>query len=120
MEEKQSHPHYYRQFVGSAVVDGASYGDRSTILQLQTFDGENISYAVSAIPNSAGAEEYRRYRFRPISVKIQCGGDRCSVIALTPNGPRCSSVSLGTALALLRTGVRTIVDGALQTRVPCG
>jgi hypothetical protein len=120
MEETQSHPHNYRQFAGSAVVDGVSYGDQSTILQLQTFAGENINYVVSAIPESTGAEECLRERFRPISVKIQDGGDRCSVIALTPNGPQCSSVSLGTALALQRTGVRTVVDGGLQTRVPCG
>lgn len=119
MEETQSHPDYYRQFVGSAVVDGASYGDRSTILQLQTFAGENISYVVGAIPDSARAEECRRDRFRPISVKIQDGGDRCSVIALTPDGPQCSSVGLVTALALQRIGVRTVVDGGLQNRVPC-
>jgi hypothetical protein len=85
MEETQNHPHYYRQFVGSAVVDGVSYGDRSTILQLQTFAGENINYIVSAIPQSAAAEERRHERFHPISVKIQDSGDRCSVIALHHN-----------------------------------
>jgi hypothetical protein len=121
MEDTQSHPNYHRQFVGSAVVAGVSYGGRSTILQLRTFAGENISYVVSAIPDSAGEEDAcRRDSFRPISVKIQDGGDRCSVIALTPNGPQCSSVSLGAALALERTGVRTVVDGGMQIRVPCG
>ena len=120
MEETQGHPHYHRQFVGSAVVDGVSYSDRSTILQLQTFAGENISYVVGDIPDSSGAEECLRDRSRPVSVKIQDGGDRCSAIALTPNGPQCSIINLGAALALQRTGVRTVVDGGLQTRVPCG
>lgn len=119
MEETRAHRSKITQFVGSAVVADATFGDRFSILRLQTFAGERVDYTVPGVPDPAGAANLRNDSFRPVSVKIQAGGEQCSVIALTPNGPQCSSISLGSALELLRCGVRAVVEGGLRTRVPC-
>lgn len=119
MKDAGKHPADFGPFLGSAVVAGASYGHGSTILQLQTFAGKYIDYIVGGVPDPVGAAELHSNNLRPMSVKIQHGGKRCSVIALTSNGPRRSSVTLGTALALHQSGVHTLVDGGLQTRVSC-
>ncbi|MFJ5698666.1 hypothetical protein [Arthrobacter sp. NPDC093139] len=119
MEDTRDHPQDSAQFVGSAVVTGASYGPRTTILRLQTFAGEYIDHTVGDIPDPAGAAGFRSNNLRPISVKIQHAGERCNVIALTSDGPRRSNVTLGTALALHQFGVHTVVDGGLQIGVPC-
>lgn len=118
MEETRNHPHDFDQFVGSAVVIGAFYGRRNTILQLETFAGAYIGYTVSGIPDHAGVGDFHGDT-RPLSVKIQHGGERCWVIALTPDGPRRSKVTLGTALAIHQAGVHAVVDGGLPAEVPC-
>lgn len=107
------------RFVGSAVVTGASYGERTTTLKLQTFRGECLGITVDGTPEPAEAAELQQRNLRPISVKIQGGGRRCVAIALTPDGPRCPNVSLGAALALQQSGVRTVVDGGLRAEVAC-
>lgn len=119
MEARRNHLHGSGRFVGSAVIAGASYGPRTTILQLQTFAGEYVEYTVDDIPDPAGEAEFLRTNARPISVKIQAGGEHCSVIALDPNGPRRSNVTLGTALALHRSGVHAVVEGGLQLGGSC-
>lgn len=119
MEDTRNHADDSGQFVGSAVVAGASYGSRTTLLQLQTFAGKFIDYIIDDIPDPAGAADFRDNNVRPISVQIQHGGERCSVIALTPDGPRRSIATLGTALALHQSGAHTVVDGGLATGVPC-
>ena len=101
MEGNYKRPRHRGHFVGSATVVGASYGHGTTSLELQTFTGEYIEYSIEAVPDSAGAGELRGKNFRPLSVKIQHGGERCSVIELTPGGARPTTVTLGTALALL-------------------
>lgn len=119
MEDNHKRPRYRGHFVGSATVVGASYGHGTTSLELQTFTGEYIEYSIDAVPDSAGAVELRGKNFRPLSVKIQRGGERCSVIALTPGGTRPTSVTLGTALALHQSGVHTVVEGGLRAEVSC-
>ncbi|MCP1415555.1 hypothetical protein [Paenarthrobacter sp. A20] len=106
-------------FVGSAVVAGASYGEQSTTLELKTFAGENFDFTVPAIPDHAGAAAFYQSSLRPISVKIRQGGEHCTAIALSIEGPRSSSVSLSTALALLHRGVHTVVEGGLHSDVVC-
>lgn len=107
------------QFVGSAVVTGASCDHRTTILQLQTFAGRRLSYSLDDIPDAAGEAEFRRNDPRPVSVKIQQGGQYCSVVTLTSDGMRSSRITLGTALALHQSGVHTVVDGGRQAEVSC-
>jgi hypothetical protein len=119
MEETRSHLHVAGQFVGSALVIGASYGPQTTVLRLQTFAGESIEYSVGGIPSPAGAAEFRSYNLRPISVMIQQGGEQCSVIGLATDGPRRANVTLDIALALHQSGVHMVVDGGLRTGVPC-
>ncbi|XAS74273.1 hypothetical protein VUN82_10805 [Micrococcaceae bacterium Sec5.1] len=119
MEDNRKRPRFRGYFVGSATVIGASYGQGTTNLELQAFTGEYIEYSIDAVPDSAGAAELPGKNFRPISVKIQHGGERCSVIALTPAGTRRTSVTLGTALALHQSGVHTVVEGGLQAEVSC-
>ncbi|WP_163167717.1 hypothetical protein [Arthrobacter sp. Alg241-R88] len=119
MEDTRNHSQDSGQFVGSAVVAGAAYGSQTTVLQLQTFAGEFIDYTLDDIPDPAGAAKFRNNNLRPISVLIQHGGERCSVLALTPDGPRRSIATLGTALALHQSGAHTVVDGGSTTRVPC-
>ncbi|KRE77161.1 MULTISPECIES: hypothetical protein [Micrococcaceae] len=119
MEDTRNHRHASNQFVGSAVVAGAVYGSRTTLLKLQTFAGEFIEYIVGDIPDPVGAAEFSSNNLSPIAVQIQHGGKRCSVIALTPEGPRRSIATLGTALALHRSGAHTVVDGGLKSGVPC-
>ena len=117
MEEIRGHSHHLGQFVGSAVVVGASHGHQNTLLRLKTFAGEYIDYRVSDIPDPEPIAD--NCNFRPISVKIQNGGERCSVIALTSDGTRNFSVTLGAALALYKSGVHAVVDGGLQIGAPC-
>lgn len=119
MEDKRKHARSQGQFIGSAAVVGASYRHGTTHLQLQAFTGEYIDYPIDAVPDTLGAVELRRKNFRPISVKIQHGGERCSVIALTSDGTRRASVTLGAALALHQSGVHTTVEGGLPAEVPC-
>lgn len=119
MQERRNHPHDSGRFVGSAVIAGASYGPETTLLQLQTFAGEHLAYTINDIPDPAGEAELRRRNVRPISVKIPADGEQCSVIALAPDGPRRSNVTLGTALALHQSGVHAVVDGGLQLGVSC-
>jgi hypothetical protein len=119
MEGNYKRPRYRGHFVGSATVVGASYGHGTTSLELQTFTGEYIEYSIDAVPDSEGAAELRGKNFRPLSVKIQNGGERCSVIALTPSGTRPTSVTLGTALALHQSGVHTVIEGGLRAEVSC-
>ena len=101
------------------MVAGAAYGFRTTLLQLQTFAGELFHYAIDDLPDPAGAAEFQHADVRPISVHIQHGGERCSVIALTSDGPQRSNITLGTALALQQSGVHAVVDGGLKSGVPC-
>lgn len=119
MESTRGHSHDSGQFVGSGVVAGASYGSRTTVLQIQTFVGEYIDFTVGGVPDPAGAAEFLTNDLRPISIRIQHGGEQCSVIALAADGPRRSKVSLGTALALHQSGVYAVVDGGLQFGMPC-
>ncbi|MGF9646890.1 hypothetical protein AAIH32_02895 [Pseudarthrobacter oxydans] len=119
MEDKRKQARSKGQFIGSAAVVGASYGQGTTHLQLQAFTGEYIDYPIDAVPDPLGAAELRRKNFRPISVKIQDGGERCSMIALTSDGTRRASVTLGTALALYCSGVHTTVEGGLPAEVSC-
>lgn len=119
MHETRNHQHGPGQFVGSAVIAGASYGHRATLLHLRTFAGEDLDFAIADTPDSAGAARLRSSIHRPLSVKIEHGGERCSVIALTPSGPRRWTVTLGTALALHQSGVHAVVDGGLRNRVAC-
>ncbi len=119
MEDTRKHRHPSNEFVGSAVVAGAVYGSRTTLLKLRTFSGELIEYTVGDIPDPAGTAEFSSNNLRFIAVQIQHGGKRCSVITLTPEGPRRSLATLGTALALFRSGAHTVVDGGLKSGVPC-
>jgi hypothetical protein len=119
MEDSPNHPNDSWQFVGSAVIAGAFYGPRTTTLQLQTFAGQYIEYTMDDIPDPAGEAEFRGSNLRPISVKIQAGGEQCTAIVLASDGPRRSNVTLGTALALYRSGVQAVVDGGLQLGVSC-
>jgi hypothetical protein len=119
MKETKKHSPKFGSFVGSAVVAGAAYAHGSTILKLQTFAGNYIDYVIGGGPDPAGAAEFASNDLRPISVKIQLSGERCSVLALASDGPRRSNVTLGTALALHQSGVHTLVEGGLQTRVTC-
>jgi hypothetical protein len=107
------------QFNGSAVVAGASYGPQHTLLHLETFAGECIDYEIGSVPDSHGMAEFLCRDLRPLSVKIQQGGQRCSVVALAAGGARAFNVALGTALALHKSGIRAVVDGGLPIRVPC-
>lgn len=75
--------------------------------------------ALTTFPTRPGEAEFRRNHPLPISVKIQQGGECCSVIALTSDGTRRSNVTLGTALALHQAGVHAVVDGGRQTEVSC-
>lgn len=106
-------------FVGSAVVTDAFYGKQATTLSLKSFAGEYIDYTVSAFPDDVGAATFYNNNLRPLSVKIQQGGRRCSVIALSSAGVQTLSVSLGTALALQAAGIRTVIDGGLHARAAC-
>lgn len=108
-----------RQFVGSGVVKAARYDDQSTTLKLRTFAGVHLRYTIACVPDPAGAAEFWTTNSRPIAVKIQQGGKRCTATALTDKGARTSQVSLGTALALHQSGVHAIVDGGQQTGVTC-
>lgn len=119
MNDSRNLQHDFNQFVGSAVVSGASYRQRTTILQLQTFAGERLDCALGDVPDLAGAADFAGNALRPISVIIQQGGERCSVIGLTSRGPRRRNVTLGTALALHQSGVHTVVEGGLQKRASC-
>lgn len=119
MQDKRDHPHSPGQFVGSAVVAGASYGHGTTNLQLQSFTGEFIDYPFGGIPDPEGAAKFRGNNFRPISVKIEDGGERCSVIVLTSDGTQRAIVTLGIALALHQSGVHAVVEGGLQARLSC-
>jgi hypothetical protein len=119
MQETRDRSHDAGQFVGSAVVAGGSYGPQSTLLRLKTFAGEYIDYRVSDVPDPAGIAALHGDNLHPISVKIQEGGQRCSVVALASGGPRSLTVTLGTALALYKSGVHAVVDGGLQIGVPC-
>jgi hypothetical protein len=107
-------------FVGSAVVTGAFYSKQATTLRLTSFAGEHIDYTVGALPDDLGAATfYSSNNLRPISVKIQQGGERCSVMALSSAGVQTLSVSLGTALALQAAGIRTVIDGGLHAGAAC-
>lgn len=106
-------------FVGSAVVTEAFYSKQATTLRLTSFAGEHIDYTVSALPNELGAATFCSNNLRPISVKIQQGGERCSVIALSSAGVQTLSVSLGTVLALQAAGIRTVIDGGLHAGAAC-
>jgi hypothetical protein len=119
MKDTRNHPHDSGCFVGSAVVLGAAYGLRTTLLKLQTFAGEYFDYTIDSIPDPTGIAEFRSSNLRPISVKIEDCGKRCSVIALSQDGPRRSSVTLSTALALHQSGVHAVVNGGLQLGVSC-
>lgn len=119
MEGNYKRPRYRGHFIGSARVVGASYGHGTTYLELQAFTGEYIEYSIEAVPASAGEVELPGENFRPISVKIQDGGERCSVIALTPGGTRRTNITPGTALALHQSGVHTVVEGGLPAEVSC-
>jgi hypothetical protein len=119
MKDTCSQPVDPGRFVGSAVVIGASNGAEATLLKLRTFSGECLDYEVRDIPDHAGAAELGARKFRPIPVKIQDGGQRCGVIALTSSGTRHSPISLGTALALQQSGVLVVVDGGLQAWASC-
>ena len=107
------------EFIGSAMVAGASYGLDHTILHLQTSTGEHIDYRVGDVPDPGGMAEFELGNLRALSVKIQQGGRRCSVVALAADGPRAFSVVLGTALALQKSGVHAVVDGGISIGVPC-
>ena len=119
MEETRGHSDDFGQFVGSAVVTGASYGLQNTLLRLKTFAGEYIDYRVGDVPDPEKIAGFHSGGLRPISVKIHQGGQRCSVVALASDGPRSLSVTLGSALALYKAGVYAVVDGGLQIGVPC-
>lgn len=119
MEETREGQTAADQFVGSAVVIGASIGPENTLLHLQTFTGDRVDYPLDALPDPAGEAYLRGQELRPISVKIRNGGLRCSVISLANDGPRTSTVTLGTALALYQSGVRAVVDGGLRLEAPC-
>lgn len=75
----RNHPNDSGQFVGSAVVVGADYRAKSTVLQLQTFTGMRIHYTVEGVQDPAGAAQIQRDTRRPISVKIQVHTQCCSV-----------------------------------------
>jgi hypothetical protein len=111
--------HLSGQFVGSGVVTGAFYGRRHTLLHLRTFRGESIEYRLNGVPEPAGTAGLAGDNLRPASVKIQQGGWRCSLVALGEDGPRALSITLGTALALYKSGVHAVVDGGLPHGVPC-
>lgn len=120
MQNERDRPHPNPgQFIGSAVVVGASYGYGTTILRLQTFTGESIDYAIYALPDPEAPAVFRSDNCRPISVKIQHGGQQCSVIALTSTGTRRVNVTPGTALGLHEAGVHAVVEGGLQATVSC-
>lgn len=106
------------RFAGSAVVVGASYGQRSSLLQLVTFAGEYVRYTLDGLPDYEAAAELHRST-SPLSIKIQQGGRRCWAIALTPDGPQRSEISLGAALALHQAGVHAVVEGGQQAHVVC-
>ena len=119
MEDPRKSPHNLGEFIGSAMVAGASYGPDHTLLHLETCTGEHIDYRVGDVPDLGGMAKFELGNLRPLSVKIQQGGQRCSVVALAADGPRAFSVVLGTALALQQFGVHTVVDGGLSIGVPC-
>ncbi|MFC9335969.1 hypothetical protein [Arthrobacter sp. NPDC057009] len=119
MAELRESPRTSSQFVGSAVVAGASYGAQHTILRLETFRGEYIDYRIGGVPDPEGMVKFQGAGLRPLSVKIQQGGQRCSVVAIGADGPRSFIVLLGTALALHKAGVHAVVDGGLPIAVPC-
>lgn len=118
MQGTETHPRGARQFVGTAIIAGASYGPKSTVLQLVTCTGEYVAYTVEDVPDHASAEELQRSGL-PLSVKIQESGKQCWAMALTSAGPRRKEVTLGAALALQQAGVHAVVDGGLQAHVPC-
>ncbi|KIC63793.1 hypothetical protein RM50_18355 [Pseudarthrobacter phenanthrenivorans] len=105
-------------FAGSAVVTSASYGPKTTMLQLQTFAGERIDVVLEDKPDAAGAAAVNA-GLRPVSVKILLTGEPCSVFLLSPQGPHSVDVTVGVALALYQSGVRAVVDGGLQLDVTC-
>jgi hypothetical protein len=107
------------QFVGSAVVVGALYGPHFTLLRLKTFTGECFDYRIEDVPDFRGAVEILSNSLRPLSVKIQQGGQRCSVVTLAAGGARARSVTLATALALHKSGIHAVVDGGLAIGLPC-
>ncbi|MFC9354948.1 hypothetical protein [Arthrobacter sp. NPDC057013] len=108
------------QFVGSAVVAGATYGPHHTLLRLKTFRGELIDYRLGDVPDPAGIVDVSSNGLRPISVKIRDGGKQCSVVALAAaGGARALTVTLRTALALYKSGVHAVVDGGLSAPAPC-
>jgi hypothetical protein len=120
MAETLGTSHNSGQFVGSAVVAGATYGRHHTLLRLKTFGGELIDYRVGDVPDPAGIVEFNGGDLRPLSVKIQDGGKHCSVIArAAAGGARALRVTLGAALALYTSGVHAVVDGGLSAEVPC-
>lgn len=106
-------------FVGSAMVVGSSYGEHSTTLTLRNFAGESFGFTVHALPDDAAAALFYENNLRPISVKIQHGGARCTAIALSADGPQSMSIPLGIALALLQRKVHAVVEGGMHSDVPC-
>lgn len=119
MEEPREQTVRRQSFVGTAKVAGASFSEQGTTLKLETFAGESVKFRVPTLPNDAGAQVLYSNSLRPISVKIQRGGDHCTAIALSPDGPQCSIIPLNIALALLHRGVHAVVDGGLHSDVPC-
>jgi hypothetical protein len=116
--EAENSPPRVDKFVGSAVVVGASYGQRATVLQLITFAGEYVGYTLDGLPDhEAAAESYRSSS--PLSIKIQESGQECWAITLTPDGPRRSELTLGAALALHEAGVHAVVEGGQKAAIAC-
>lgn len=118
MQGTETRPREARQFVGTAIVAGATYGPETTVLQLVTCTGDYVAYTVADVPDHARADGLQRSSL-PLSVKIQESGKRCWVMALTSAGPRRTEVTLGAALALQQAGVHAVVEGGMQADVPC-
>lgn len=75
-----------RQFIGKAVVMAVRYDDQATTLKLRTFAGVHLRYTIGCVPDPAGAAQFCGTSSRPIAVKIQQGGEPCTVTALTGKG----------------------------------
>lgn len=103
MKDARTQPEDPGAFVGSAVVAGVSYGAKTTLLKLQTFSA-CLNFEVCGVPDQTGVIELGAGNFRPLSVKIQDGGQRCHVIALTSDGTRHMPFSLrrGSSTATVR------------------
>ncbi len=119
MNESQHCHHDSGEFVGSAVVVGATFDREHSILSLRTFTDCLIDFVIQGVPDPDGYATLMTTPRRPISVKIHGGAREYTVVTLGAGGAQSAEVAQGTALALIQSGVHAVVDGGLPSSLSC-